>query len=532
MDDACARSSGTRHTGGALNTAMINPHNLPEETRPHTLRLRRLGIDTHQELVVYMRQDCHICRSEGFAAQARIQVTANGRSIIATLGKITSDLLGHGEASLSESAWRLLGVKDGSEISFSHPPIVESLGLMRGKIYGQRLDTQSAQQIIQDIVAGRYADVHLSAFITACSGRALNRSEMAALTRAMVTTGSRLDWGDQPIADKHCIGGLPGNRTTPIVVAIAAACGLTIPKTSSRAITSPAGTADTMETLTQVDLDVAAMRRVVEAEGGCLVWGGAVDLSPADDILIRVERLLDLDSEGQMVASVLSKKIAAGATHVVLDLPVGPTAKLRTPTDGHHLTSALNSVAEAMDLHVRIMLTDGAQPVGRGIGPALEAHDVLAVLRNDPAAPQDLRARAIDLSAGLIELVQKLSARDARMKASEALENGNARRKFEAICVAQGGLREPPRAPHTHPILAAHAGMVANIDNRVLAKIAKLAGAPNAKAAGLEFHTPLGVQVETGTPLFTVHAESRGELAYALEYVRAHPGVIRLEADA
>jgi thymidine phosphorylase len=511
---------------------MINPHNLPEDTRPHTLRLRRLGIDTHQELVVYMRADCHICRSEGFTAQARIQVTANGQSIIATLGIITGDLLEHGEAGLSESAWRLLGAAEGGEVSFVHPPLVESLSLMRGKIYGQRLTTRSAQRIIEDIVAGRYADVHLSAFITACSGRALDRNEMVALTKAMVTTGSQLDWGRQPIADKHCIGGLPGNRTTPIVVAIAAACGLTIPKTSSRAITSPAGTADTMETLTPVDLDVAAMRRVVEQEGGCIVWGGAVDLSPADDILIRVERLLDVDSEGQLVASVLSKKIAAGATHVVLDLPVGPTAKLRSPTDAHHLTSALRGVAETMGLHVRVMLTDGGQPVGRGIGPALEAYDVLAVLRNDPSAPQDLRERAVHLAASLLEMVLQYSARDALAKANAALDDGGAWRKFEAICQAQGGLREPPRALHAHPILAAHAGSVVHIDNRVLAKIAKLAGAPGAKAAGLEFHTPLGTQVEKGMPLFTVHAESRGELAYALEYVRNHPGVIRLEADA
>ena len=174
-----------------------------------------------------------------------------------------------------------------------------------------------------------------------------------------------------------------------------------------------------------------------------------------------------------------------------------------------------------MGLHVRVMLTDGAQPVGRGIGPALEAHDVLAVLRNDPAAPQDLRERAIDLAASLLELVLQLSARDALAKATEALRDGSAWRKFEAICKAQGGLREPPAgAPHTHPVLAAHSGTVANIDNRVLAKIAKLAGAPSAKAAGLEFHTPLGTQVETGMPLYTVHAESRGELAYALDYVR------------
>ncbi len=505
---------------------------LPDAPRPHTLRPRRLGIDTRQEAVVYMRQDCHICRSEGFTAQTRIQISANGHSIIATLCTVTSDLLEHGEAGLSESAWRLLSATEGGEISFAHPPLVESLGLMRGKIYGQRLTTRSAQQIIQDIVAGRYADVHLSAFITACSGRALDRNEMVALTKAMVSTGSQLDWGRQPIADKHCIGGLPGNRTTPIVVAIAAACGLIIPKTSSRAITSPAGTADTMETLTTVHLDVPAMRRVVEQEGGCIVWGGAVDLSPADDLLIRVERLLDLDSEGQMVASVLSKKISAGATHVVLDLPVGPTAKLRTPADANHLTSALRSVAGAMGLHVRVMLTDGTQPIGRGIGPALEAHDVLAVLRNDPSAPQDLREHALHLSAGLLELVLQFSARDALAKASTALDDGSAWRKFEAICQAQGGLREPPKAAYTHPVLAAHSGTVINIDNRVLAKIAKLAGAPGAKAAGLEFHTPLGTVVEQGMPLYTVHAVSRGELAYALDYVRNHPGFIKLEADA
>ncbi len=503
-----------------------------EAAQSSTLRPRRLGIDTHQEPVVYMRADCHICRSEGFTAQARIQVSANGQSIIASLCTVSGDLIAPGEAGLSESAWRLLGAAEGGEISFAHPPLVDSLGLMRGKIYGQRLTTRSAQHIIEDIVAGRYADVHLSAFITACSGRALDRNEMVALTKAMVTTGSSLDWGDQPIADKHCIGGLPGNRTTPIVVAIAAACGLIIPKTSSRAITSPAGTADTMETLTNVDLDVPTMRRVVEREGGCMVWGGAVDLSPADDILIRVERLLDVDSEGQLVASVLSKKIAAGATHVVLDLPVGPTAKLRSPTDAHHLTNALRSVAGTMGLQVRVMLTDGTQPVGHGIGPALEAHDVLAVLRNDPAAPQDLRKRAIDLAASLLELVLQLSARDALAKASAALDDGDAWRKFEAICHAQGGLREPPVAAHTHPVVAAHSGKVVNIDNRVLAKIAKLAGAPGAKAAGLAFHAPLGTQVEKGAPLYTVHAESRGELAYTLDYAASHPGVIKLEADA
>ncbi len=172
-------------------------------------------------------------------------------------------------------------------------------------------------------------------------GERLSAAETVALTDAMVKTGDRLSWQASKVADKHCIGGLPGNRTSMIVVPIIAAAGLIIPKTSSRAITSPAGTADVMETLTRIDLDIHEMRRLVEREGGCIVWGGSMQLSPADDILIGVERPLDFDSEGQLVASVLSKKIATGSSHVVIDIPVGPTAKLRTLEAASRLESRL-----------------------------------------------------------------------------------------------------------------------------------------------------------------------------------------------
>src|SRR5690349_5728888 len=153
----------------------------------------------------------------------------------------------------------------------------------------------------------------------------------------MIDGRQRLQGESSPIVEQHSGVGLPGNRTTPIVVAIVAACGLTIPKTSSRAITSPAGTADTMEVLAPVDLTLEHMRRVVESEGGCIVWGGAMALSPADDILIQVERPLDFDGDGQLTASILSKKIAAGSTHLLIDMPVGATAKVRTPESARSL---------------------------------------------------------------------------------------------------------------------------------------------------------------------------------------------------
>jgi thymidine phosphorylase len=347
----------------------------------------------------------------------------------------------------------------------------------------------------------------------------------------MVEAGNRLDWGRAPIADKHCVGGLPGNRTTPIVVAILASLGITIPKTSSRAITSPAGTADTMEVLAPVNLDLTAIRRVVEREGVCVVWGGAVRLSPLDDVLIRIERALDLDAEGQLVASIISKKVAAGSTHLVLDVPVGPTAKVRSPTAARSLSDRLTAVVKAFELEARIVTTDGSQPVGRGIGPALEARDVLAVLRQEADAPEDLTERALFLAGVLVELAGAARAGKGRMAAEAALADGRARAKLEAICEAQGGMREPPLARWTRGLAAPRPGRVAAIDNRRIALLAKLAGAPDAKAAGVELHVRVGMAVQVGMPLFTVHAESSGELDYALHFAAANPEIVAV-ADA
>ena len=292
---------------------------------------------------------------------------------------------------LSQIAAKKLKVSDGETLYVSHLEPIESLSFVRSKIYNQRLDYKAYKDIITDIIEGDYSNIHLSAFITACAGDRMDIDEISDLTKAMITSGKQLDWKKEIVVDKHCIGGLPGNRTTPIVVAIAAAYGLTMPKTSSRAITSPAGTADTMEVLTNVTLNGEEIKQVVEKEGGCLVWGGTAELSPADDILIKVEKALDIDSEGQLIASVLSKKAAAGATHVVIDIPVGETAKVRSEKAAKKLKEHMEVVGDSVGLKIKVVITDGSQPVGRGIGPNLEAVDVLSVLQNREDAPQDLK---------------------------------------------------------------------------------------------------------------------------------------------
>lgn len=497
---------------------------------PVRLPVRRAGIDTYRQPVLYLHRDCPVCRAEGFAALTRVRIGSGGRDTVAVLNVVTGDWLGAHEAALSEAAWQALRPEPGALAEFAHADPAESCSLLRAKVYGARLGEQDFAAVLRDVLAARLSDIELAAFVTACAGDRMDLDECIALTRAMVAVGDRLDWGAGPVLDKHCVGGLPGNRTTPIIVSIVAALGYRIPKTSSRAITSPAGTADVMATMTAVDLNLGELRRVVEREGGCLASGGRIRLSPADDMFIQVERPLDIDSGGQMVASILSKKAAAGSTHVLIDIPVGATAKIRTPAAADAIARRLTLVGEAMGLRVGIRLSDGRQPVGWGIGPSLEARDVLAVLRCAPDAPRDLRERALDIAGAVLELLPESRPGRGREAATVALDSGAALEKFMAICEAQGGFREPGKARFARAFVSPTTGRVACINNRLLARVAKLAGAPNDPTAGVVCTLREGDPIDAGAPLFVVHAEAEGELAYALNYAAGHADILAIRS--
>ncbi|WP_373056382.1 thymidine phosphorylase family protein [Zunongwangia sp. H14] len=498
------------------------------EQPSNILKYKHLGIYTQNENVVYMREDCHVCISEGFEALTRIRISNANTSIVASLNVLNSDILMPNEIGLSDSAAKKLNASPHDTLYVSHLEPIDSLSYVRAKIYNQKLNYSAFNEIITDIVEGDYSTIHLSAFITACAGDRLDIDEISDLTKAMIASGKQLNWDKEVVVDKHCIGGLPGNRTTPLVVAIVAAYGLTMPKTSSRAITSPAGTADTMEVLTNVTLSAEEIQTVVEKEGGCFVWGGTAQLSPADDVLIKIEKALDIDSEGQLIASVLSKKSAAGSTHVVIDIPVGETAKVRSTEMAQKLKNHMETVGNAVGLNVKVVITDGTQPVGRGIGPTLEAIDILKVLKNEVDAPNDLAERALLLAGGLLELSGKVEKGKGMETAQQILESGKAYGKFLAICKAQGRFTEPILAPYTFDIKAEKSGILERIDNRKIAKLAKLSGAPKSKSAGILLNTHLGENIKENQVLYTIYAESKGELNYALEYKNYHNNIITI----
>ncbi|MBC7292746.1 MAG: thymidine phosphorylase, partial [Thermoleophilia bacterium] len=175
------------------------------------------------------------------------------------------------------------------------------------------LSPEEIGDIISDIVNESLSAEEISAFVVAEHIRGMSMDEIVAMIHHMVETGDRLELDVDSIFDVHSIGGVPGNKYALITVPIAAAAGLVVPKTSSRAITSAAGTADVMEVLANVGFTLEEMRDIVKRVGAVLAWGGSVRLAPADDVLIRVERVLGLDPRCQLLASVMSKKMAVGA---------------------------------------------------------------------------------------------------------------------------------------------------------------------------------------------------------------------------
>ncbi len=488
-----------------------------------TLQIRRIAIDTYHENVAYMHRECGIYRAEGFQALSKIQVSANGKKVLAVLNVVDdASIVQPGQLGLSEQAFAQLNANESSLVTINHAEAPKSMDAVRRKIDGERLNQDDFTSITNDIVDARYSKMEMAAFLVATGQNNLDRDELFYLTRAMLQSGDRLDWHEALVADKHCIGGIPGNRTSMLVVPIVAAHGMLIPKTSSRAITSPAGTADTMEVLAEVNLTPDQLQDIVRQERGCLAWGGTARLAPVDDMLISVERPLGIDSQGQMVASILSKKLAAGSTHLIIDIPVGPTAKVRQMRQALALRKLFEFVGDRLDIHLEVMITDGRQPIGRGIGPVLEARDVMQVLQNDPDAPADLRQKSLHLAGRIIEFDPDVRGGQGYAIARDILESGRALVKMNALIQAQG-----PKVIDLHPgtlcqeVYADCDGVVISIDNFQMAKIARMAGAPMIKKAGVDLLKKLGSPVKKGEILYRIYAEFPADFNFA-QQLAAH----------
>jgi thymidine phosphorylase len=395
----------------------------------------------------------------------------------------------------------------------------------RAKRAGATLDEAAYVSLIDDLANHRYCVADREAILHALIA-GLRDEEVVALARVRTRCMPRLDWGEKIVADKHSLGGVPGSRVTLIVVPIVAAYGLLMPKTSSRAITSASGTADAMEAAARVDLDAEGMRAAVKAARGCIVWNGRLNHSPVDDVTNAMVRPLGLDTRRWSVASILSKKYSAGATHVVVDLPYGPRTKLCTQEDAQHLGQLFERVGAELGMQVDAVMTDGRVPIGRGIGPALELRDVLQVLDGDPAAPGDLRDKALKFASRILAWDPAIgNVHTARSVAERLLNEGAARRAFDRIVDAQGRREFAPLSPHVETVHAERPGVITDIDGWRIAALALQAGAPACKGAGIDLLCRVGDTVSVGDALFRIHASQPDILRETVEAATEKVGV-------
>jgi len=460
---------------------------------------------------------------QGMHNGERILIKKGKRSINAVLDISDSEeVIARGKIGMFKELCTSLNVKNNDKVFISLGKQPKSLRFIKKKLDGHRLNNEEMITIINDIIENNVTDIETSYFVAANYLNGLDMNETTAMTRAMINGGDKLTFTKgKRIIDKHSIGGVAGNRTTPIVVSILVAAGYTVPKTSSRSITSAAGTADTMEVMTEVSLSIKKIKNVVEKTGGCMVWGGAVNLAPADDKIIRVEHPLSIDSEGQLLASIMAKKGSVSATDVLIDIPVGLGAKVQTRQSALHLKEQFRRLAHILGINVYVLITDGRQPIGNGIGPALEARDILWILKNDKRGPKDLKKKALMMAAEIMKFcpVNDKVISNPIEYAKELLESGKAYEKFKKIIEAQGKKVVDPEkikiASHKYNVVAPKSGTVSHIDSKEINKIAKTAGAPRDKTAGIYLHKHAGEKVKKGETLYEIHFETRQKLKFA-----------------
>lgn len=440
---------------------------------------------------------------------------SKNRSVIARV-QFTNSKVDYGEIGLFEEIWQKHKINEDDIVEIQIYSRPASIKAINKKLLGKKLSYPEIKAIIADISDDRLGVVETTYFVASGFAHPYDEDELYYMTKAMAECGDQINLPREAV-DKHCIGGVPGNRTTMVVIPIIASLGLVIPKTSSRAITAPSGTADTMEVLAPVELSLEKIREVVRKTNGCIVWGGALNMAPADDKIIKVEKPLTLETYDKLMVSIMAKHVAVGADYLIIDIPYGPTAKVHSLKTARKMAEKFVRIGQRFKIKVRALATKGDEPVGAGIGPALEARDVLRVLQHHKLRPIDLEKKSIYLAGQILELKKYCTQGQGAKIARRQIENGKAWKKMNEIIVAQGGRAnlkadEVALGALRYEIHAKKSGQVRSIDNKAIKEICMNLGAPREKLAGIHMHCRIGDKLEQGAKLYTLYAQTENRL--------------------
>ncbi|MDP6670861.1 MAG: AMP phosphorylase [archaeon] len=432
---------------------------------------------------------------------------------------ITKTMLKDGEIGIFTDVKEKLGLKKGENVIVRAVPSPESVCFIKKKLDGGTLTEDELKEIVRDLSDNKISEIEAASFVSAVYVHGFSLSETVAMTKALANDGLKIHFNDDIVLDKHCIGGTNG-RTTMIIVPIIAAAGFKIPKTSSRSITSSAGTADAMEVLANVSLSIKQIKKITKKVGGVIAWGGALELAPVDDKIIQIEHPLSLDPPGQIIASVMAKKASVGAKYLVIDLPVGPDAKIHSRDRAKDMAKKFIAVGKELGIRVQSVITDGSEPLGRAFGPALEAKYVMETLEGKRF--DNLAQKSCELAGVLFEMAHKVKKGRGTAYAKELLTSGKALEKMKEMIKAQGknvlNSSEICEARFKKVVKATIPGEIGGINMKECANLAKTAGAPANKRAGVMLLVEVGDMVRVGQPLFQIYAENKRKMDLAIKF--------------
>lgn len=440
-----------------------------------------------------------------------------------------------GQLGMFQDVWLKYGIPSDDLVTLDIPEPPTSMEWIRKKIQGHELNYEEIHEIIGDIAKRRLSTIETTYFAAAYYNPGFNDTEVFYLTKAMADTGDKLDFTDgdptKKVVDKHSIGGIPAKGITPILVPIVASFGLAVPNTSSRSITTPAGTSDMLEVIMPVTLPEEKIIETVRKENACLVWGGSMEIAPADDILITIERPLHMESYEKFLVSIIAKKVAMNVTHLLIDIPYGTGAKVEHLEDVEKVSDAFRQLGSKFGINVDVYAREALSPDGYGIGPVLEIRDVLRIFERHPRRPVMLERLALDMAGRLLELSGAAAQGKGNALARAKLESGEAEEKFWSIAMAQGASRKVSSddlqiAPYTYTVKANKSGVISRIGNKEVVKIARALGAPYIKEAGMYIHKLKGDSVHAGDELVTLFATSTERLEVGREVLKMHADFI------
>ena len=414
---------------------------------------------------------------------------------------------------------------------------MRTVDIIAKKRDGGTLTADELDWFVQSYTRGDLPDYQAAAWLMAVYLRGMNRDETVALTLSMARSGDTLDLSDVApvVADKHSTGGV-GDKTTLLVAPLVAGTGLPVGKISGWGLGFSGGTLDKLEAIAGYRTHLTTEEFLAQLHNhGIVVSGSSADLAPADGKLYALRDVTATVSSLPLIAaSIMSKKIAAGANAIVLDVKVGRGTFMKTETDARALAEMMVEIGQSVDRQVTAVLSDMSQPLGNAVGNALEVREAINALQGQ--GPADFVEHCLTIGGQMLILGgQAANAVEARQKLQETLDSRRAWAKFREWISAQGGdlnlVDDPDRLPRARlieTVTAAHSGYVAGIDAMEIGLTAVLLGAGRAKkgdtidpAVGIVLAAKVGDAVKQGAPLFTLHANDEAKLAEAEQRVLA-----------